>query len=192
LAAFSEKLQSTTGYACLIRFDNKEAAQRAFASAEENGAYKVEPRLGRRLLGKAYRTRPCALRLLIKWWRRPSLCIGQIKCFDEQLKFQLKTNDPERRVDAFHVLSEHFSSFTPSMASSHYTNRDASAENDELSKITLRSLPMDMQGHQLRAMIEPVLRSYNIEFDEIYVIRKKAYPIESELYVTSRLVIFFF
>ncbi|KAM3727696.1 ATP-dependent RNA helicase DEAH12, chloroplastic [Dirofilaria immitis] len=167
---FDEKYQKKIGHSCIIRMESKEAAKRAFICSSENRCdFNIEPRFGRKYFDKIGNYRPSAYRLLIKWWRRPSYGHGQIK---------LKSRDFDQRMHAFDVISKHLGRFQPSLLSEHLSERDPS---DDLYKIKLLSVPLDIDSKQLLHIFGPLLNAYGIEFDEIYVVRKKIYPVEDEM-----------
>ncbi|MCP9265154.1 ATP-dependent RNA helicase DHX8 [Dirofilaria immitis] len=157
---FDEKYQKKIGHSCIIRMESKEAAKRAFICSSENRCdFNIEPRFGRKYFDKIGNYRPSAYRLLIKWWRRPSYGHGQIK---------LKSRDFDQRMHAFDVISKHLGRFQPSLLSEHLS-------------IKLLSVPLDIDSKQLLHIFGPLLNAYGIEFDEIYVVRKKIYPVEDEM-----------
>ncbi|CAG9537124.1 unnamed protein product [Cercopithifilaria johnstoni] len=157
---FGENYQKKIGHSCLIRMENKEVANRAFIYNNENHCdLNIEPRFYRKYLGKGRSYyHPSAYRLLIRWWRRPSCGHGQIK---------LKSRDFDRRLYAFNVISKHLGHFRPSIFS-------------EDLMINLQSLPLNIDDKRLLHILKPLLTSYSIEFDEVFVIRKKKYPVEDE------------
>nr|CRZ22073.1 Bm6894, isoform b [Brugia malayi] len=169
---FYETSQKKTGHSCLIRMENKEAAKRAFVYNRENHCdFNIEPYFGRRYLNKEGTYHPSAYRLLIKWWRRPSNGYGEVK---------LKPHDFQLRTYAFNVLSKYLGRFQPSLLSENVVERDPNLSVDDLCRIQLRSLPLDIDDKRLLHILRPILNEYDIEFDEIYVVRKKKYPVESE------------
>uniref|UniRef100_A0A158Q7L9 Helicase C-terminal domain-containing protein n=1 Tax=Elaeophora elaphi TaxID=1147741 RepID=A0A158Q7L9_9BILA len=167
---FGEHYQEKTGYSCLIRMENKEVAKRAYIYNSENHCnFNIEPRLGRKHLSKEGSYHPSAYRLLIKWWRRPSYGYGLVK---------LKSRDFGKRLHAFNVISKYLGHFQPSMLSEDLMRRDPSIRVDDLYKIKLQSVPLNIDDKQLFYILKPVLDAYGIEFDEVFVVRKKKYPVE--------------
>uniref|UniRef100_A0A915PKQ7 RNA helicase n=1 Tax=Setaria digitata TaxID=48799 RepID=A0A915PKQ7_9BILA len=167
---FDEEYQRKTGHSCLIRMESKEVAKRAFTYNNENTCgFSIEPRLGRKYSNKLNSYRPSAYRLLIKWWRRPSCGYGHVK---------LKSRDSDQRIFAFNVISKHLGNFQPSLLSEDLVERDPTVNIDDLYKIKLQSLPLNIDNKELFYTLRSVLDSYGIEFDEAYVVRKKTYPVE--------------
>ncbi|EJD76414.1 ATP-dependent RNA helicase DHX8 [Loa loa] len=170
---FGEEYQKKTGHSCLIRMENKEVAKRAFIYNIENHCdFNIEPRFGQKYLdtgGNFFH--PSAYRLLIRWWRRPSCGYGEIK---------LKSRDFDQRMYAFNVISEHFGHFQPSLVSEDFMTRNPNISVDDLYKVKLQSLPLDINNKRLLHILGPVLDAYDIEFDEVYVVRKKNYPVEDK------------
>ncbi|OZC09281.1 hypothetical protein X798_03621 [Onchocerca flexuosa] len=168
---FGNEYQKKIGHSCIIRMENKEVAKRAFTcSSEDRCDFNVEPRFVRKHLGRVGSYHPSAYQLLIRWWRRPSCGYGQIK---------LKSRDFDHRMYAFDVISKHLGRFQPSLLSEDLVERDPNISVDDLYKIKLQSVPLDFDNKRLLHIFGPVLNSYGIEFDEIYVVRKKMYPVES-------------
>uniref|UniRef100_A0A1I8EV87 Helicase n=1 Tax=Wuchereria bancrofti TaxID=6293 RepID=A0A1I8EV87_WUCBA len=164
--------QKKTGHSCLIRMENKEVAKRAFVYNRENHCdFNIEPYFGRKCLNKEGTYHPSAYRLLIRWWRRPSHGCGEVK---------LKSHNFHQRIYAFNVISKHLGHFQPSLLSEDLVDRDPNLSVDDLCRIKLRSLPLDIDDKRLLHILRPILNAYDIEFDEIYVVRKKKYPVESK------------
>ncbi|VBB31249.1 unnamed protein product [Acanthocheilonema viteae] len=156
---FDEEYQKKTGHSCLISMENKEVAKRAFIYNNENRCdFNIEPRFVQKYLDKGGSYIPSAYRLLIRWWRRPSYGYGHIK---------LKSRDFGQRLYAFNVIAKHFEHFRPSLLSEDFM-------------IKLQSLPLNIDNKQLLHILKPVLDAYSIEFDEVFVVRKKRYPVEDK------------
>ncbi|VDN06937.1 unnamed protein product [Thelazia callipaeda] len=168
---FGEELQKKFGHSCLIRMENKTAALNAFVyNNEKECGLNIEPRFGTKYLGVVNR-HPCAYRLLIGWWRRPSLRIGHIK---------LKCRNFVERMSAFEAIARHLHFFLPSMLPENIMERDRNVAIEDLFKIKLKNLPLNMDNRELHRIVKPILDAHGIEFDGLYILRKKTYPIETE------------